>query len=226
MSAARRTLAAPGRASSARRPRRPDSTSEPSRSTGSSSCQAPSPAAAAMPSRAGALDPRVRGEQPPELAVVRRPKQVGELVEHVVEDVPRHTLEPLGDPDGSVRRRARAPAAHLVAHPAHRRGTSGVGEVDERSSGAADRLGVVRSSAAVRREPTQHRVDPVPLLGLGEPAPDEDDGPAALAVGADGAPASPAAPHLDRRRGRVRDAVRLRSRPVPGSRLGHEPRVC
>lgn len=61
------------------------------------------------------------------------------------------------------------------------------------------------------RQPLRHRLDPSRLLGPGEPGGDEDDDPVAIAVGAHGATASGAAPHLDER-------LLLARRPPPSGR--------
>ena len=160
---------------------------------GSSSChgrRGPRRGGDALEVAAGALHPWGRRRAAARTPVVAGHEQVGELVQqHVVEDVPgipfsrsETRIVPSAGVHEAQRLTWSTPSAPTWGGR-RRRGSGG------RGAGARGQLGVVgrrrRRSPAARRP--SMRVDPVPLLGLGEPGGDEDDRPAALPVGADGA---------------------------------------
>jgi len=125
------------------------------------------------------------GNLGPEVGAVAGHPKVDQLVDDdVVENPARHALQPVGEPDGAVGRRAGPPPAALVADPANaRRHRSPVEIAPRESHGPRAQRGVARPQLAVLTgETLEHRRDPAALLGQGHPCGDQHHGAVAIAV--------------------------------------------
>ena len=124
------------------------------------------------------------------------------MQQHVVEHPPRHAAHAVGDPDGAVRRRARAPAPALVGRPPRR---SSAARARRGTWPTAPRRGDMSSSSDGRRRRSwaarraTMRAHPLALLRPREPRGDRHDRPVALAVGGHRAHALARAADLDLR---------------------------
>src|SRR5665647_3301102 len=139
-------------------------------------------------------------QQRPELTAVTRLQQMRQLVQdHVVKNPGRHPLDPSGDPDRPLARRAGTPPGALVGDPGNAERLGQSTEITSRQVGRTlEQLLVARASAFVpRSQLAHHGVDPRAFLIGREARRDEHDGPAALAIGADRPASAPAAPDLD-----------------------------
>src|SRR5699024_6894022 len=150
---------------------------------------------------AGSFGARVSVDDFPERLVVADLDEVGEFVhEHVVEHPGGHVLQPVGDPDGAVQRRARTPPGRLVRYPPDRTRADPLGQVfTGEALGPFHEVGGGELAARLAAlHPLNHPIDPLILLPASEVPRNRDDEPARFSERRHGAapPSTPA--HFDR----------------------------
>src|SRR5690625_2018756 len=111
-----------------------------------------------------------------------------------------HVLQPVGDPDGAVQRRARTPPGRLVRHPPDRTRADPLGQVfTGEALGPFHEVGGGELAARLAAlHPLNHPIDPLILLPASEVPRNRDDEPALFSERRHGAapPSTPA--HFDR----------------------------